>query len=221
MDFANYRIVDLTHIIVPETGARPVHIERVPAPEAVPGGLWYIMHRVDMTLNHVGTHMEAPYHVRAEGMDISAIPLERLCGEAVVLDLTFVAPGGVVTLADVRCAADKAGGVRRGDIVLGRFDYDGTRATGRNFEAEAIAYLVDAGMKLMGVDLPGIELPRSDPRASYQFNHHQLLDRDICLVERVAHLDALHKPRVIVLALPIPIQGLDSFPVRMIALEEL
>jgi len=220
MNLSNYRLVDLTHTIVPDTGERPVHIERVPALHAVPGGLWYIMHRVQMHLNHVGTHIETPYHVREEGNDVSAVPLESLCGDAVVLDLTFVEPGGVVTHADMRRAAEAAGGVERDDIVLARFDYDGTLEGVRNFEAEAIAYLVDAGMKLMGVDLPGIDLPPSDPRLQRQHNHHQLLDRDICLIERVAHLDRLTRQRVVIFAFPYPIQGLDSFPVRMVALEE-
>ncbi len=220
MTIGNYRLVDLTHVIEPEVGVRPVHIERVPAPEAVPDGMWYIMHRVDMHLNHVGTHIETPYHVRPDGKDVSTVPLESLCGEAVVLDLTAVPGGGVVSLDDITAAAERVGGIRRGDIVLGRFDYDGGPDANRNFSAEAIAYLVDAGMKMMGVDLPGIELPRSDPRAIDQHNHHQLLDNDICLIERVANLASLRKPRVLVFAAPVPIQGLDSFPVRMVALEE-
>ncbi|MFH1085217.1 MAG: cyclase family protein [Chloroflexota bacterium] len=219
MDLTNMRIVDLTHRIVPDTPPRPVHIETVPAPHAVPGGQWYIMHKVAMALNHVGTHIEAPYHVRQEGQDVAEVPLEALCGPAVVLDLRFVAPGGVVSLDDMRRAADAAGGVRRGDIVLGRFDYDGAPGTSRNFTAEAIRYLVDAGMKLMGVDLGGIELPHDDPRAPFQYNHHQLLDNDICLIENAANLAALTQPRVTVFCLPAPIARLDSFPVRLIALE--
>ena len=154
-------------------------------------------------------------------MDVSAIPVESLCGEAAVVDLTFVEPGGVVTVADIGRAAERAGGILPGDIVLCRFDYDGTRASGRRFDAESIAYLVDAGMKLMGVDLPGIDLPPSDPRVQKQYNHHQLMDRGICLIELIAHLDALRKPRVTLFALPIPIQGLDSFPIRVLALEEI
>jgi arylformamidase len=220
MDLANYRLVDLTHVIEPGTGDRPVHLERVPAPNAVPGGPWYVMHRVQMTLNHVGTHIEAPYHVRQEGMDVSAIPLESLCGEAVVLDLTFVQPGGTVTLGDVQHAAERAGGIRDGDVVLCRFDYDGTAATGRRFQAEPIAFLVDSGMKLMGVDLPGIDLPATDERVQEQYNHHQLMDRGICLIELVAHLNQLRKSRVTLVALPIPIKGVDSFPIRVLALEE-
>ena len=215
------RLVDLTHTITPDAGPRPVHIERVAAPHAVPDGLWYIMHRVDMHLNHVGTHIEAPFHVRPEGMDVADLPLERLCGNGVVLDLTFTEPGGVVSEADMRLAAQRAGGIREGDIVLMRFDYDGSPEKRRTFDAEAIGLLVSAGAKLVGVDLGGVELPQSDPRVEAQYNHHQLLDNDICLIENVANLAALTKPRVTVFALPIPIKGLDSFPIRLVAIEEI
>jgi kynurenine formamidase len=219
MSLTDYRLVDLTHTIHPETGARPVHIEQVDAPHAVPGGQWYIMHRVDMTLNHVGTHIEAPYHVREKGMDVADVPLERLCGDAIVLNLTGVAPGHVVSEDDVRQAAKQAGGIRSGDMVFCRFDYDYEPTSNRPFSAEAIAYLVNAGMKLMGVDLLGIELPDEDPRAPEQYNHHQLLDNDICLVEQVAHLNRLSQPRFQAVVMPIPIKGLDSFPVRVVAFE--
>jgi len=218
MDLSRYRIVDLTHVIVPDTEPRPVHIERVPAPHA-PEDMWYIMHRFEMTLNHVGTHIETPYHVRQDGMDVAGYPVEKLCGPAVVLDLRFVAPGGVVSLDDITQAAEASGGIQPGDIVLGRFDPQG-EGSNRNFTAEAITYLVDAGMSLMGVDLNGIELPESDPRATLQYNHHQLLDRDICLIEQVANLKDLTKSRCTIFALPIPIQGIDSFPIRLLAFEE-
>ena len=221
MHLDNYRLVDLTHIIEPDTEPRPIHIDRVPAPNAITGGPWYIMHRVQMTLNHVGTHIEAPYHVCQDGMDVAAVPVDSLCGEAVVLDLTSVTPGGVVTASDVGRAAEISGGVGPGDIVLCRFDYDGTPATGRRFDDASIAFLVEAGMKLMGVDLPGIDLHSSDPRVKGQYNHHQLMDKGICLIELVAHLNALRRPRVTLFALPIPIRGLDSFPIRVLALEEI
>jgi arylformamidase len=221
MHLDNYRLVDLTHTIEPDMQPRPIHIEQVPAPDAIPGGPWYIMHRLKMTLNHVGTHIEAPYHVCQTGMDVSALPLSSLCGEAVILDLTSVKPGGVVTASDTRRAAERSEGISPGDIVLCRFDYDGTPATARCFDDASIAFLVNAGMKLMGVDLPGIDLPSTDPRVKGQHNHHQLMDRGICLIELVAHLNELRRSRVTLFALPIPIRGLDSFPIRVLALEEL
>lgn len=215
----SYRLVDLTHVIVPDTGARPVKIERVPAPHAVPDGLWYIMHRVDMHLNHVGTHIEAPYHVREDGMDVSEVPLEDLCGTAAILDLSGIDEEQLITVEDIVAAAEPAGGIQKGDIVLCQFVGKEAMVSGPKFSAEAIKYLVDAGMKLMGVEAAGIELPASDPRSPLQFNHHQLLDKDICLIERVTNLKALTRARVQVFALPIPIQGLDSYPIRLIALE--
>jgi arylformamidase len=219
MDLSSYRLIDLTHTIVPGQGARPISIARVPAPQAIPDGLWYIMHRVEMPLNHVGTHIEAPFHIDPDGMDVSQVPVERLCGSAAVLDLTSVAPGGTVTEADVVSAAAPAGGLHADDIALLRFDYDGDPANNRHFTAEAIAYLVAAQVKLVGTDLLGIELPADDPRLAVQYNHHQLMTAGICLIEQVAHLNQLQLPRVTVFALPVPIQGLDSFPIRVIALE--
>ncbi|NLT72930.1 MAG: cyclase family protein [Chloroflexi bacterium] len=214
------RLVDLTHTIVPGEGARPIRIERVPAPEAVSEGLWYIMHRVEMPLNHVGTHIEAPYHVDPNGNDVSQIPLEQLCGTAAVLDLTSVPAGGVATEDDLRRAAEPAGGLHPGDIALLRFDYDYDAAHVRHFTAEAIGYLVSAGVKLVGTDLLGIELPAGDARLAEQYNHHQLMSAGICLIEQLAHLNQLARPRVTVYALPVPIKGLDSFPLRVVALEE-
>ncbi|MHB1317305.1 MAG: cyclase family protein [Anaerolineae bacterium] len=218
MDLSAYRLIDLTQIIVPGRGARPVRIERVPAPLPAPEGLWYMMHRVDITLNHVGTHLSAPYHVDPDGADVSQVPLAQLCGSAAVLDLTAVAQGGIVTQEDIARAAEPADGIKAGDIVLMRFDYDGDLANKRRFTAGAIESLVNSRVHLVGTDLPGIELPPDDPRLAGQFNH-QLMTAGICLIEDMAHLDQLTLPRVTVFALPVPIQGLDSFPIRVIALE--
>jgi arylformamidase len=213
------RLIDLTHVIIPGEGARPISIERVPAPQAVSPDLWYIMHRVEMPLNHVGTHIEAPYHVDPEGMDVSEVPLDRLCGSAVILNLTSVAPGETVTEEDLERAAAPAGGIGTDDIVFMRFDYDGNPANNRHFTAEAIAYLVERKIKLLGTDLLGIELPDDDPRLAEQYNHHQLMTAGICLIEQLAHLDLLTQSRVDVYALPVPIRGLDSFPLRVIAIQ--
>ena len=58
------RLIDLSHTIVPETGSRPVHLEMVPPPDFgyFPKDQWYIMNNVAF-LDHVGTHIEVPYHV--------------------------------------------------------------------------------------------------------------------------------------------------------------
>jgi kynurenine formamidase len=46
------------------------------------------------------------------------------------------------------------------------------------------------------------------------------MDRGIPLIEQVANLHHLTQPRVMVFAFPVAIAGLDSFPVRVVAMEE-
>ena len=134
------------------------------------------MHNVAF-LDHVGTHIEVSYHVIEEDDDLAAVPLEQLCGEGIILDLTEVESGADVTLSAVQKAAADAGGVEKDNIVFCRFDFDKhydkpERPKAPSFTAEAIGWLVDQGMKMMGVDTGGIELPSRDPRAPKQHNHH-------------------------------------------------
>ena len=212
------RIVDLTHVIEPtsidEERKFVVHIHD--ALEEVPGtirpeGEWYVMSDVEL-MDHVGTHIEAPLHCLKDGRDLSQIPLEKLIGEALILDLRYACSESGVTLEQVRKAVDDAGGMKKNDIVFCMMEET------HYFSTEAIRWLVDAGMKLMGVDSAGVEIPHSVSHANE--NHLALFRADIPLIERLANLDKLSKSRVKVYALPIPVVGLDAFPLRVIAIEE-
>lgn len=211
------RIVDLTHVIEP-TGPDAqrkfvVHIHD--ALEEIPGkihpeGEWYVMSDVEL-MDHVGTHIEAPFHCLKAGMDLSQIPLSQLMGEAVVLDLRESEAEGGVTLAQVQAATEKAGGIREGDIVFGQMGRVGYFAT------DALEWLVAQGMKLMGVDSGGVELAHDKTHANV--NHLVLFRAGVPLIENLAHLDQLTQSRVMVYALPVPVKGLDAFPLRVIAIE--
>jgi len=212
------RIVDLTHVIEPtSTDAERkfvVHIHD--ALQEIPGtirpeGEWYVMSDVEL-MDHVGTHIEAPLHCLKDGMDLSQIPLKRLIGDAVILDLREAYSDAGVTIEQVREAAEEAGGLNVNDIVfcmMGETDY---------FSTEALRWLVEAGVKLMGVDSAGVELPHSISHANE--NHLMLFRAGVPLIERLANLDKLSKSRVKVYALPIPVVGLDAFPLRVIAIED-
>jgi kynurenine formamidase len=68
----------------------------------------------------------------------------------------------------------------------------------------------------MGVDSGGVELAHDDTHANV--NHLTLFRAGIPLVENLANLDQVSGRRVTVYALPVPVKGLDSFPLRVIAL---
>jgi arylformamidase len=216
------KLIDLTHVIDPKTAPRKFTMEMVGAETVNPNVVhlenqWYIMTNISM-VSHIGTHIEAPYHIFPDGMDLAQLPIDVLCGDAVLLDFTKLAPQSAISLEDAKRASERAGGIRKGDIVLcnlGYADSYGTEGYGNSpyFTTEAIGYLANSGMKRMGVDASGVEIPKSEEHV----NHKALLSRNIPLIENLAHVDALTRPRFKVYAFPIPVRGLESFPLRVVA----
>ena len=69
-------------------------------------------------LNHVGTHVDAFYHMKPGGQPIDEMPLDLFMGKAVCFDLTHIPDLGDIDVGDME-AAEKAAGVRvDGHIVL-------------------------------------------------------------------------------------------------------
>ena len=212
------RIVDLTRVIEPteQDAERRFFVSKRNALQEVPGkvrpeGEWYIMSNVDL-MNHVGTHIEVPYHCLKKGADLAQIPVDQLVGEALILDLREAEAEGGITLEQVQAAARAAGGVREGDIVFGMM------GPTQYFSTAGLQWLVDQGIKLMGVDSMGVELSHDDTHANV--NHLLLFRAGIPLIENLTNLDQVSRPRVQVYALVAPVRGLDAFPLRVIAVEE-
>ncbi len=86
------------------------------------------------------------------------------------------------------------------------------------FSTAGLQWLVDQGIKLMGVDSMGVELSHDDTHANV--NHLLLFRAGIPLIENLTNLDQVSRPRVQVYALVVPVQRLDAFPLRVIAVEE-
>lgn len=212
------KIIDLTRIITP-TGPDAERkfvvnfrqaLQEVPGKER-PEGEWYIMSNVEL-MNHVGTHIEVPFHCLKEGADLSQIPVDQLAGETVILDLRDAEAEGGVTLEQVKAVAEKAGGIHEGDIVFGMM------GPTEYFSTPALQYIVDQGIKLMGVDSGGVELAHDDTHANV--NHLMLFREGIPLIENLTNLDQVSQARVQTYAMVVPIQRLDAFPLRVIAVEE-
>jgi arylformamidase len=211
-------IVDLTRVIEPTNSHAErkfvVHIHdalQEVSGKVRPQGEWYVMSDVEL-MNHVGTHIEVPFHCLKDGADLASVPIDQLAGEAVILDLRQAVADGGVTLEQVQAAAQRAGGVREGDIVFGMM------GPTRYFSTASLQWLVDQGIKLMGVDSTGVELAHDDTHANV--NHLLLFRKGIPLIENLTNLDQVSKPRVQVYALVVPVRRLDAFPLRVIAVED-
>lgn len=215
------QLVDFTPRLSDKSAAprvRRVGLEEI-GKDRTPQGYYVLMHELFFHTN-AGTHIEVPRHCFKDGADVADFPLESLVGEAVVLDFRGFEPGSEISLEEVREAARASGGIRSGDMVFGMFGYDAFYKTEKyrmcpHFSADAIAWLVDKEMTLMGIDGPEIDAPE----ATHPVNHLPLFAAGIPLIENLANLRRIGKPRVDVFVLPVRIKYLDAFPVRVIAVK--
>lgn len=217
------RVVDLSHRLIPgkeeyHLGLKTHNTADLYLQFPVDVGVWYILQDIDMS-SHCGTHIEFPYHHNRSGMDAAAFPLDRLVGDALLLDFRHKKPGDAVTLDELQALSDK---IKPGDMLLFNFDcarfYRTERSHDRPFIThEAILWLIfDRKINLIGSDASGIEIKG----ALNQPNHQVLMDNEIPIIEFAANLDQLRKERFTLFVLALAVEGLDSCPVRLVAVEE-
>ena len=84
------KLVDLTYEFSAETHhwptAKPFHLEKV-AEGRTPGGFWYSSYNYGGS-EHVGTHLDAPFHFAEGKRTAEQIPLSQLIGPGVVIDVS-------------------------------------------------------------------------------------------------------------------------------------
>lgn len=173
---------------------------------------------------HIGTHVELPFHHDVDGLDASDFPAEKLVGETIVLDISKYGNNEEIPLDELKeIAADR---IQPGDIVFFYTGLDINYYTDKQhnrpyFATEAIDWLVNkTGIKLMGVDTSGHEIRHKDGSPVVgQPNHELLLSSGVPLIEYLTNLKPIVDKRVWTFTLPVRIVGLESFPVRVIAVE--
>lgn len=152
---------------------------------------------------HNGTHIDAPAHMIEGAATLGQISLE-----------TFVGPGKLVDGFSLE--AVKAAGVEAGDIVLfntgtyKRFRENDYFTDFPVMPMEVADYLVEAGVKLVGIDTGSADKEDGFPI------HKRLLGAGIPIIETLTNLDALQSKRFDVYALPLK-SDLDGAPARVIA----
>jgi arylformamidase len=80
------------------------------------------------------------------------------------------------------------------------------------FTPEAAQFVVDCGVRLVGVDFPSVDRPPFPA-------HIAFLGNGIVIVENLTNLPAIEKEVFHLVVLPLKFTGRDGSPVRAIALE--
>jgi len=229
------RLVDLSHPFDDRTiywpTARAFTLERVAHGET-PGGWWYAANEF-CAAEHGGTHLDAPIHFSATGEGAAEVPLRRLIGPAVVVDIAERAAGDAdtaLTVADLDAFEARHGRIPAGAVVLVRTGWaarwpDRRRYLGDDTPGDASRLHFpgvgrDAAVRLVerGVDAVGIDTASIDPGQSRTFEAHRVLAAgNVPVLENLASLDALPPSGAHVVALPMKIARGSGGPLRAIA----
>jgi arylformamidase len=165
---------------------------------------------VTMSL-HTGTHADAPLHVVEGGTAIHQLPLAAFVGPAVVIETITDGPIGPEVLRRV----DLSGAPR---ILFKTRQEHAPEVWVEDFAhltPELVSVLAARGVVLVGIDTPSVDHPRSTRLPC----HHALYKSRICNIENL-DLHEVSEDRYHLVALPLPIEGMDASPVRAILLDK-
>lgn len=212
------RLVDLSHPIrdgmvtypglpVPVVGT---HLSREDSRQRYAHGTEFFIGSISMVGN-TGTYVDAPFHRFPDGADLAGLPLAALTD----------VPGVVIRVGERRAVDPDA--LDRVDVggraVLFHTGWDrhfDTPAYGVEapfLSAATAGRLIDGGAVLVGIDSLNIDSIDRNERPV----HTALLAAGIPIVEHLTRLGELPNHGFEVTALPAPVEGLGSFPVRVVA----
>ena len=179
---------------------------------------------------HVGTHVDAPHHFVSEGITIDQLPLEKVIGKAVRLDLRkSTKERTAITLEEVQEVVNSQKISLEGKIVVlqtgwaekaflqPRFYTDNPF-----FAEETTQWLVSQGVKAVALDHPIDEAlkPGTHPTPGDYPNHRYFLKNGVPLIENLVNLETFDNLEFEIMAMPLKIFRCEGAPARVIAIIE-
>lgn len=196
----------------------------------------------DDTIKHMGvhatTHIDAPWHYGpvVEGKKAKTadeIPLDWCFGNGIVINMSHKEDNDPITVDDLKNDLTRSGAcITPGTIVLIRTDRDKYSGTidfpnkGTGMCKEATEWLIDQGVKVMGIDQWGWDLPlkymvnkaKADNNKNLFWEGHLVgIDKEYCHMEQLTNLSALPSHGFKVGVFPLKIAGASAAPARVVA----
>jgi len=176
-------IIDLTHPLNERTPVysnvreKPPHLAQVTSVKAD----GYSSYRLIADM-HVGTHIDAPAHMLADGKLISDYSIDNFCGQAKLIDARDRETINVDLLEQIKLESD--------DIILILTGFDKKYHKQEYFtrhpvlSEEFVSALGRHKVKMIGFDMPSPD--------RYPFDRHkQLFEHDILIIENLTNLEKL------------------------------
>ena len=238
--FLNGKIIDLSHDFSNETiywvTAAEFDLEVV-AKGPTDAGFYYSANNFSGA-EHGGTHIDAPIHFAENRQSVNEIPLEKLIGKAIKVDVSENAlkdQDYLISIEDLKnWEASQHMQIPDGSIVLLQTGYSkfypdkktylGTDERGPDavqllhfpgLSPEAAQWLVnERNINAIGLDTPSIDYGQSTEFKS----HVILLGKNIPAFENLTNLDQLPSNGFTVIALPMKIKDGSGGPLRIVAI---
>ena len=237
--FPGGELVDLSHVYDDTTifwpTAERFRLDKV-ADGVTPAGYYYAANNF-ATSEHGGTHLDSLVHFAQGAQTVDQIPLDRLIGPVVIVDVVGQSDGNSdyqVTVDDLARAEQEQSPIPSDAIVLIRTGFSrrwpdaarylGTAERGeaavRNLHfpglhPDAARWLVaNRQIKAIGIDTASIDYGQS---TLYE-THRVLFERNIPAFENLTSLERLPLRGAFMVALPMKIGGGSGAPLRAIAI---
>lgn len=188
---------------------------------------------------HATTHIDAPWHYSPttngkKSKTIDEMPLDLCFGQGLVIDMKHKADFDAITIADIELFLKENNlTINKGMIVLiktGRDKFNGTKNfpdIGTGMSAAATEWLIDKGIKVMGIDSWGWDLPlkhliekakKSGDSELFWEAHLVGQRKEYYHMEQLVNLDALPYTGFKVAVFPLKIVGASAAPARVVAI---
>lgn len=207
-------------------------------PEYWPDGKGYCIENVQLS-THSGTHIDAPAHYGpgpggGPGRTIDQVPLRWCIGDGVLLDLRYKQERASIERQDIVAALDVIGcRLKPYDIVLiwtgasRHYAHPGYDRLHPGLRREATEYLVDQGVRLIGIDAWSLDRPfdimieeaLAGDKAQLWESHLLGREKEYSQIEKLCGLEELPRPHgFTVIALPVNLERASAGWARVVAI---
>ena len=210
------KIIDLTHTIKPNMpvfpGTEPPQLS--PASTFEKDGFRETL----LTMySHTGTHMDAPAHVREDGITLDKFPVNKFVGKALVIDCSDLSEGNVIDISYINKYKNI---IDEAEFILFRTNWDKYWDTEKYYgkfpviNDEVADFLINSNKKGIGLDVISIEEIESEDLPM----HHKILKNNLVIIENLCNLDQIGNNLFTFCALPLKFINSDGASIRAIAI---
>jgi len=168
---------------------------------------------------HSGTHVDAPSHFDIDLPSIEKVEFQELMGEGIILPLEK-GPLEPIDYSELSRFKSQIIGKKMVFVSTGWERKWGTKQYEQEYPfltTSAGNFLVELGIKVLGLDTPGPDAPLRSPFREGSPLHKILLTRGCYIIENLCNLSEARGKMAFIYALPLKIQGATGSPVRVIA----